>query len=500
MKNKKFFIYPLITAFLIFISYPKISLFPFAFISFVPYIHGLFEINNAKSSVKYGFLSGFFIYLFLLYWIYPTLRAGSVNVFISILSTLLLPTILSFEFIIITYLSWQAKNFGSNMFLVVFPSVFVSLDFIKNEITRFAVYFPWFEIGYSQWNNHLILPLAYVGQSYLITFITVLVNGLAGVSILRKTQYRKTKIATAFIIIIISHTAGYYLKNRISDEISKTNQHIKISVIQPSVDLYMKWNSLYEETIKTRIEKLISKASEEKPDIIIWPENALYGWIDDKDVFDWLCRNIKDSKSYHIVGSVSRNEFKYVSLYLISPECEFLYAYNKRILVPFGEYVPMRKFLGKYISVIGSLGEFEKGDYEQKNMIFKNSSIATSICYETLFRHLFYPSSDIDLIINITNDGWYLNTSAPYQHFAISVIRAVENRRVFVRAANNGISAFIYPDGTVKKILNLNEINTLTHYATVLKIQRPNVYERYLVVVISLMIVFAFLLSLPLKN
>ncbi|MGC9069948.1 MAG: apolipoprotein N-acyltransferase [Elusimicrobiales bacterium] len=493
--------YPLATSLLIFLSYPKISIFPLAFISLIPYIKGIFEIKEKKEIFIYGLTSGFFVYLFILYWIYPTMRAADVNPFISALSTILLPLILSIEFIIITSLSYQAKTFGTNIFCLIFSSVWVVMDMVKTEITRVLPYFPWFEIAYSQYTNRFLISLASVGQSYALTFVIVLVNVLiATILIEKEKKARIKKLFLAILIITISHLAGYMISHRISNDIINARQSTKVSIIQPSVDLYMKWNKGYEESIKTRLENLVRQAASEKPDLIIWPENALYGWIDDADVYEWLCRNIKESQTFHIVGSVSKKGSKHVSLYLISPQCRFLAEYHKRILVPFGEYVPARKLLSKYISVITTLGEFEKGKDDQKPIPFKNISIASTICYETIFKYLYYPYHNIDIIINITNDGWYLDTSAPYQHFAASVMRAVENRRIFIRAANNGISAFIYPNGVVKKQLSLNRIGVITSEVAVLDIKRPGFFERYWVCILSVIIIFAFLLSLPLKK
>ncbi len=500
-KLKIFLLYPLTTAILIFLSYPKNSLFPIAFISLIPYIKGIFEIKDTKQSFVYGLTSGVFIYLFILWWIYPTMRAGDVNPFISAISTLLLSFILSFEFVIITIFSYQAKIFGANMLCLIFPSIWVSVDIIKTEITKILPYFPWFELAYSQYTNRYFLSLASIGQSYALTLIIVLINSLIATAFIEtNTKARVRKILFAFLLTIISHTGGYIMSEKISDEIKKSTKTLKASVIQPSIDLYMKWNKTYEDTIKAKIEKLIKQAAGEKPDLIIWPENALYGWIDDKEVFEWLCKNIKESNTYHIVGSVSRKDSKHVSLYLISPDCSFLSEYHKRVLVPFGEYVPGRVLLSKYISVIGTLGEFEKGSNDQKPIIFKNISIAPTICYETIFKHLFYPDQNINLIVNITNDGWYLDTSAPYQHYAAAVVRASENRRIFIRAANNGISAFIYPDGRVEKRILLNKVDVITSELKIINSPQQSFFEKYWAGILSLMIIAAFLFSLPLRK
>lgn len=491
-------IYPLLTGFLIFLSYPKISIYPIAFFALVPFIMGLKYINTQKKAMMYGFLTGLFTYIMVLYWIYPTMRAADVNVFISTVSVLMLSSILSIEFIIVSLISYKAYKINENLIIFITPSIWTLVDFIKTEITKYIAYFPWFEISYSQWNNKNILLLSLFGSSYLITFIILISNAIFAVSFVEKNKITMIrKILIGIFIVIMSNLVGSIIKNEISYDRAEANL-LKVSIIQPSIDFYIKWDINYVDLIKKRIETLIEKASRENPDLIIWPENALYGWIDQPDVFEWLCKVIKNSKTYHIVGSVSKKDAKHVSLYLISPDCKIDQEYHKRILVPFGEYVPLRKFLGKYISVIGSLGEFEKGSFNQKPIEFKNIKIAPTICYETIFKYLFYYDEDIDLIVNITNDGWYLNTSAPYQHFAAAVFRAVERGKVFIRAANNGISAIIYPDGSITKKLELNSYNLIT--ADIINIKTPSISQnmKNSIVILSFLILLAFFITLPL--
>ena len=163
------------------------------------------------------------------------------------------------------------------------------------------------------------------------------------------------------------------------------------------------------------------------------------------------------------MGSVSRGDGSHVAAFLLDKKGEISASYEKRQLVPFGEYVPMRGFLGRYIKPVATLGEFLPGARDQKLMEFKGFKIGAAICYESVFPYLFYPSTraGADLFVNITNDGWYLDTAAPYQHFIVNIFRAVENRRSVARAANNGISGVIDPWGRVLAKTRLNERTVL---------------------------------------
>lgn len=486
----------ILSSFLVFLSYPKISLSTLAFISLVPFFLVILKTNNYKHAIIYGIIFGFFTYLLILYWILPTLMAGGVDFFVSLIALFLLSLMLAVEFIIISWVIYLSKNYGTTMFIFVSPSIWVIVDFIKSELTKYIVYFPWFEMAVSQYNNPYILNLAQISQGYLITFVIVLVNSLlTSIIVLKQKKEKLKRFVIVFLVILISVLVGR-MKQKDIGKANNYGKSIKLALIQPSIDFYIKWDSDYYEYIKQRIEFLLSEIKGKKPDIIIWPENALYGWIDDKDVFDWLCQNIKKTSTYHIVGSVSRGDGKYVSAYLISPDCSIIEGYNKRKLVPFGEYVPMRRFLGNFIGVVGSLGEFKSGTINQKPFEFKGYNMAMLICYETIFRHLYYTDFDVDFFVNITNDGWYLNTSAPYQHFATAVVRAVENQRPYIRAANNGISAIIMPDGSIKSKLKLNEYGYIFSELKINNIKRNYELEKNIIIYISFVIIFAFFLAL----
>jgi apolipoprotein N-acyltransferase len=124
--------------------------------------------------------------------------------------------------------------------------------------------------------------------------------------------------------------------------------------------------------------------------------------------------------------------------------------YNKRHLVPFGEYVPFAGLLTHVVPYLGQVGIFDAGTAERLFEV-KDVQMSPNICYEAIFPELVRHSArNADVIVNMVNDGWFLTSGAPYQHFAANILRAVENGRPVVRAANTGISAFIDAWGRVR--------------------------------------------------
>jgi apolipoprotein N-acyltransferase len=136
--------------------------------------------------------------------------------------------------------------------------------------------------------------------------------------------------------------------------------------------------------------------------------------------------------------------------FLTSPSAEVLGSYDKVHLVPFGEYVPMKRFLPFVQRLVAAAGDFLPGD-KVAPLRFPKGQAGVLICFESIFPELgrAMTKNGATLLVNLTNDAWYGMSSAPFQHFSMAVFRAVENRRPVVRAANTGISAFILPSGKI---------------------------------------------------
>ena len=166
-------------------------------------------------------------------------------------------------------------------------------------------------------------------------------------------------------------------------------------------------------------------------------------------------RGIHDTGVDFLFGSPSFRRWKnkieyYISAYLVGPEGNIFGKYDKVHLVPFGEYVPLKKFLpflGKIVEHVGDFRSGEKGHTIQ----WGEYRLGIQICYEIIFPNLSraMTKNNAALLVNITNDAWFGRSSAPYQHFSMAIFRAVENRRSIIRSANTGISGFIDPWGRV---------------------------------------------------
>jgi len=192
------------------------------------------------------------------------------------------------------------------------------------------------------------------------------------------------------------------------------------------------------------------------PDLIVWPETALpFYFLHDDALTEQMVELVRGCKAHFLVGSPSfqtggRGTRYYNSSYLIDPSGNVLGKYDKVHLVPYGEYVPLKRFLPFLGKLVEAVGDFEPGKQGQV-LSLNGKKIGVLICFEVIFPELARAMcrNGAQLLVTITNDAWFGTSSAPYQHLSMVVFRAVETHLAVARAANTGISAYIDPVGRV---------------------------------------------------
>jgi len=450
---KKIFLCVL-SAILIILSYPTTSFWPLAWISLVPLF---LAIQNEKplKSFLYGIITGLVAYCGILYWLVPTFSSAGEPKIIGILVLLILSFYLALYYGIFC-LFFSILN---SKFSILNSFLWVSLEFIR---THLFTGFPWALLGYSQWHNLPIIQISEFTGIYGISFLIILVN-LTITNLINKRE-RNLKIATTnFLLVLICLVFGFYKFKNIG--ILEHRNIRTISILQGNIDQYKKWDEKYEQEILDTYTKLATRPSSIIPDLIVWPESSVPGFLkNDKKIYDWISDIARKTGTQHLVAS---NDYKngkfYNSAFLVSSDGKITGEYSKNHLVPFGEYMPLRNFLSKFIKVVNEIGEFSS---DKKYNVLNSSAgkLGVNICFEAIFPNEIRKSvkNGAEIIINLTNDAWYLKTSAPYQHFTMNVFRAVENRRFVVRAANTGVSGFIDPTGRVKSETKIFETDVLS--------------------------------------
>jgi apolipoprotein N-acyltransferase len=486
----------LFTALLLILSYPGFNQGWLAWAALAPFTAALWRAKNLKQALLSGFTAGFFLYAGILYWLYPTMRAGGVTPAVSGFGLAFLSLIMSAEFLLMAAFGFYLKRAGRRVWPYIFAAGWALMEYGKVYLSLKAVWFPWFMLGYTQWEYTPLIQVVSLAGVYGLSAAVCFTGALAGsilaskASVLKKIP-RFLPVPALFGLIL--YYGGHELKKADSAVAIKS---LSVAMLQPSIDLYSKWDAAASGRIRAEMEGLTAAAG--NAGLVIWPENALPCWIDEPECYAWLKTAAARPAGGSIVGSVSKGDGRYVSAFLLDEKGEIKASYNKRRLVPFGEYVPLRGLLGGYIKPVAALGEFLPGPAVQRLFTAGDFKIGAAICYESVFPDLFADEAmaGAEVFVNITNDGWYLDTAAPYQHFIVNIFRAVENRRSVVRAANNGISGVIDPWGRVLAKTTLNERTALIARAPVYPARAvfPLYGNRFILA--STLIVAAFLTAL----
>ncbi len=448
-----------LTGILLTASFPPLDMPYMAWIALVPLFIGIYDETPAKA-FKLGFLAGMIHYLTLIYWIVVVLgRYGDLNIFLSSFPCFLLCLYLALYIAFFSLLTTSIK--GSGFSLLLTGSIWVGLEYFRTEYPIGG--FPWCLLGYTQYENLSLIQISDVLGVYGVSFLIVLINGLAfrllfllkNKTSRQKDGFLKWEIAIICLTVIGTFAYGHYrlLENQAENNPCKP---IRTVIVQGNIDQSLKWDPSYQIKTLEKYIKLTRKSFDSKPELIVWPETSIpFFFQDSSDLSRSLFSIAEESGSALLFGSPAYKKgagvvFYYNRAYLITPGKTQLQHYDKVHLVPFGEYVPFKNILSFINRLVAAAGDFAEGN-KIITLNNDNFSIGVLICFEAIFPQIarIHTKNGANILVNITNDAWFGKTSAPYQHLAMAVFRAVENRRPLVRSANTGFSAFIGPQGKI---------------------------------------------------
>ena len=402
-----------------------------------------------------GFLFGLGFLIIYLSWVhnpflvYEATRAYS---FLALLLPLFLSIFFGLGFLIYKYLTLKLQK------ILFTPFIFILIEF---AISNFLYGFPWVSHSLILSNNligfYILKYLGTITSGYLI-LLFFLLPSIFTYFINIKKYYKKLLILYSPLILIL-------LPILFNDSKQKPyNKEIIIEINQ----LVNPINSLNKKNIEEKIKKLINDS---KSDYIIFAENN-FPYLIDKNNLDTLNTFIKDNKKVIIGATTIKNGDYYNSFLLL--EKNKIQTFDKQILVPFGEFLPFRKYLN-FMEIISGSTDYQRGDAERIITTSDNLKILPIICYEIVFDKIFknINKKEIDILVNITNDSWFGTRSGPYQHFYISRLKALVANKPLLRVSNNGISAIIDNNG---KILLSSKLNKNTQLKYKLKLDNNKSY------------------------
>ena len=412
-----------------------------------------------KNLFFFGTAFGFGFYLSGIHWITNSLTFDENFKILIPFGLILIPLFLSLFFSITTVLIGPFLNLNFQSILFFSASLAFS-DYIRNFI---FTGFPWIFCAYSfSWVTEIIQILNNLGL-FATNLIIITIFMLPAVLFMDfKFVHKIYILLILFLILLASYIYGSHSINSNKKNLKNVEDKINIKVISPNFKLEY---GLDQTDVENRLEKLIrySDPEKDKKTLYVWPEGVFsgYSYNEIKNFRKNFSKNF--SKNHYILFGINRLDEKmnrfYNSLIVVNNEMKIIQEYKKQKLVPFGEFLPFENILSQIglKKITEGHGSFLSGE-KQNNLKFDKLNILPLICYEIIFTNLVQSSNEnTNLIINISEDGWFGNSIGPYQHFSKSIFRAIEHNTFLIRSANKGVSAIINNKGEVVKRLNPNE-------------------------------------------
>ena len=425
--------------------------FPFLFYILVNSLN-----QNLINNFLIGWIYGFGFFLSNLYWISNSLKFDENFKNLIFLTIVLIPFLLSLFYGSFSYL---LKFFNLKMdfcSILIFSLTLSIVEYIRGTIFGG---FPWNLISFSIVEFTSSLQILSLIGTYSINLIIITFYSLPIVILFKIKWIKKfTILLTAIFILFLN---SYYGNNRIEKikQIEKKTIFPSIKLISPKFNIERFFTY---EPIEKKLNELIEISYPlDKDFLLIFPEGITnMGELDKLDNnFNKISNQITNNSKIILGVNFDDGEKIFNSLALFNKEFKLEDKYNKNKLVPFGEYLPFENFLSKFGLKKITHGYRSFSSSNERNIIRINSiSILPLICYEIIFSgELNNTKNDYDLILNISEDGWFGDTIGPIQHFSHSIFRSIEEGRDVLRVANNGITAHVSLNGKVSKKLNTTE-------------------------------------------
>jgi len=478
------------SGFLLTLSFPKTGISWIAWFALVPLLVALRKLTP-KNGFYMGLCAGIVHYLTLVYWLAYTMKTyGNLPLYLCVAILLLLSFYLALYIAIFSSaFIWLCAKPVFCFFMT--PFIWVSLEYVRSFL---FTGFPWELIGYTQFNVLHMIQISDISGVYGVSFCIALSNAtiflvylyLTGKDWQGKAVKSKLAAGSVFTFGLIFCFVWFYGKWRIQSihELTSGSPSVRVAIVQGNIDQAKKWDPAFQLASMEKYIKLSLLAKEHKPDLVVWPETATpFYFLRNNPLSEMVKKGVHDTGADFLIGSPSfslgENTVEYYnSAYLVGPGGNVYGKYDKAHLVPFGEYVPFKKwlpFLGKMVEGVGDFRPGKKG----QTIKWGDYRLGLLICYEIIFPDLAraMTKNNASLLVNITNDAWYGGSSAPYQHFSMTILRAVENRRSIIRSANTGISGFIDPSGRVIASTQLFSDAVITR--TVPMLEETTFYSRF---------------------
>ncbi|MGB6545897.1 MAG: apolipoprotein N-acyltransferase [Candidatus Acidiferrales bacterium] len=402
-----------------------------------------------------GFLYGMTFYCISTPWIYTVLRQwGPLPVWQALGVMIIMAAASSvFKLLFAAGVSLWGRS-GAAKLACVAPFLWVSTEYIFDRFPNIG--FPWNLLGYAAARSFALVQITTVTGIYGLSLLVAAFNALVFWAILQPAGRRRRRAAlwvgaVAAVLALVALIGARFVPAAQPERVA----HLVQPNFQQSMEYPQNWMSIHRADLDN-LEELSVSAARLEPGPLIWPETPAPFSMQDPRFAQRAVRIAQESSADFILGAVnwkstpSGDEYPYNSAIQLDPAGREIFVYDKIHLVPFGEFVPWRSVLRHVGHVTADLGEFHSGKVRSVGAL-PGGRYSVFICYEAIFAGEVrqFTHNGAQLLINISDDGWFGRTAAPVSHLEAARVRAVEDRRWLLRDTNNGYTAAIDPYGRI---------------------------------------------------
>ena len=445
---------------------------PLAWICLSPLMLVATRSGCPLTAALHGLIAGVTAFGFLISWIDPFLirwakltapEAGAI-------SLLLVLYVAVYFGVFSLALCNVRRRWGACGAFLLAPAIWTGLEWLRSVL---FTGFPWSLLGYSQMPALVAIQVADLTGVFGVSFLVVTGNSLAALMLARllperaegpgrSAQTGQQRHVSMVLSVILLSGLGYGVW-RLSQPVPG-NGDLHAALVQANVAQSEKWDPKESLRIETDHVAMTREAARHGARLVVWSESSVPISITRNPDYERRLADLSlQTGADLVVGTVAYEardgiQTPFNSAVLVRPGIGVSDRYDKIHLVPFGEYVPLKKLLFFLESLVNEASDFEPGD-QIRLLRGEGSALAPLICYEAIFPDLVrrFTKAGAGILVNITNDAWYGDTAMPRQHLAQAAMRAVENRRYLLRCASTGISAFVEPTGRIAMRSRLGE-------------------------------------------
>ncbi|MDD5241664.1 MAG: apolipoprotein N-acyltransferase [Sulfuricella sp.] len=382
-------------------------------------------------------------------WVYVSIHEfGGMPVSLAVIATFLFCLVLSLFPATVGMLQAGPGGLSKRRALLLIPALWVLAEWVKGWL---FTGFPWLSLGYSQVAMSPLAGFAPLLGVYGVSLVAAICAGaLALLADARLRRLGKAAMVLPATLIVVLAAAGFALKQ--VEWVKPVGAPITVSLLQGNIPQEMKWR---EDKAQSTLQAYMAMTLASTGRLTVLPETALPMFLHNLPLsyLEMLADHGRDMGGDVLVGVPEYAEGRNYYNSVLSLGGGPVQAYRKVHLVPFGEFIPFKPLFGWIVQVLHiPLSDFTRGVAVQPPLRSAGQKIAMAICYEDVFgEELIRQLPEATLLVNVSNDAWFGNTAAPWQHLQISQMRALETGRTMLRATNTGITAIIDQHGEVVK-------------------------------------------------